>query len=297
MKPYRSMLFVPGHKSSWADKGIASGTDALILDLEDSVPPVEKVAARDVVAATIDRLTAEGVRPDLWVRVNPEETGLMAGDLEAVVRPGLTGLFLAKIYNERDIVRLDAVLSHVEKLRGLPEGQVKLLACFETAEAMGTCEAVIAASDRIVSALGATGPNADAGRSLGVEFTPEGRETLYILSRINLAARQNGRNHPVVGVWQDIRNLDGLRTFCEDTRRLGYRGLVAIHPSHVTVANEVYGPTEDEVATARRLIAAYREAEAAGSSAVDFEGQHVDIAHVKTAEEVIALADAIAGVA
>ncbi|MFT4201533.1 HpcH/HpaI aldolase/citrate lyase family protein [Gordonia sp. (in: high G+C Gram-positive bacteria)] len=297
MKPYRSMLFVPGHKGSWADKGVASGTDAVILDLEDSVPPAEKVAARDVVAETIDRLTEQGVRPDLWVRVNPEETGLMAGDLEAVVRPGLTGLFLAKIYNARDIVRLDAVLSHVEKLRGLPDGHVKLLACFETSEAMGTCEAVVAASDRMVSALGATGPNADAGRSLGVEFTPEGRETLYILSRINLAARQHGLNHPVVGVWQDIRNLDGLRTFCEDNRRLGYRGLVAIHPSHVEVANEVFGPSDEEVATARRLIAAYREAEASGSSAVDFEGQHVDIAHVKTAEEVIALADAIAGVA
>ncbi|MFT3660724.1 MAG: CoA ester lyase [Gordonia sp. (in: high G+C Gram-positive bacteria)] len=294
MKPYRSMLFVPGHKGPWADKAVNSGADALILDLEDSVPPVEKVAAREVVAASIDRLTEQGVRPDLWVRVNPEETGLMGGDLEAVVRPGLTGLFLAKIYNETDIVRLDAVLSHIERLRGLPDGQVKLLACFETAEAMGRCEQVIGASNRMVSALGATGPNADAGRSLGIEFTPEGRETLYILSRVNLAARAHGLEHPVVGVWQDIRNLDGLRTFCEDNRRLGYRGLVAIHPSHVAVANEVFGPSEAAVDEARRLIAAYQEAEAAGSSAVVFEGQHIDIAHVKTAQAVIDLADAVA---
>lgn len=294
MKPYRSMLFVPGHKSAWADKGVASGADALILDLEDSVPVAEKVAARDVVAATVDRLTAEGVRPDLWVRVNPDETGFMNGDLEAVVRPGLTGLFLAKIYDARDIVRLDAVLSHIERLRGLEDGTVKLLVSYETPTSMAACEEIAAASPRVASLLGATGPNADAGRSIGVEFTPEGLETLYLRSRLVLAARSNGLDHPVVGVWQDIRDLDGCRTFCEDNRRLGYRGLVAIHPSHVAIANEVFAPSAESVDEARRLIAAFKDAEAKGSAAVEFEGQHVDIAHVKTAEAVIALAESIA---
>ncbi|GEM31281.1 CoA ester lyase [Nocardia neocaledoniensis NBRC 108232] len=293
MKPYRSMLFVPGHKAAWADKGIASGADALILDLEDSVPPADKVAARDVVAATIDRLAAEGARPDLWVRANPDETGLLSGDLEAVVRPGLTGLFLAKIYYARDIVRLDAVLSHIERLRGIPDGAVQLFVCFETAQSMADCEAIAAASPRVASLLGATGPNADAGRELGIEFTEEGLETLYMRSRIVLAARSNGLDHPMVGVWQDIRNIDGCRRFCEDNRRLGYRGLVAIHPLHVAVANEVFAPSNEAVDEARRLIAAFEEAQAGGSAAVDFEGQHVDIAHVKTARALIALAESV----
>ncbi|MEV6062892.1 CoA ester lyase [Nocardia asteroides] len=293
MKPYRSMLFVPGHKAAWADKGVASGADALILDLEDSVPPADKVAARDTVAATIDRLTAEGVRPDLWVRANPDETGLLSGDLEAVVRPGLTGLFLAKIYDARDIVRLDAVLSHIERLRGIPDGTVGLFVCFETAQSMADCEAIAAASPRVASLLGATGPNADAGRELGIEFTAEGLETLYMRSRIVLAARSNGLEHPMVGVWQDIRNVDGCRRFCEDNRRLGYRGLVAIHPLHVAVANEVFAPSADAVDEARRLIAAFEQAQAGGSAAVDFEGQHVDIAHVKTARALIALAESV----
>ncbi|MFI8975434.1 HpcH/HpaI aldolase/citrate lyase family protein [Nocardia asteroides] len=293
MKPYRSMLFVPGHKAAWADKGVASGADALILDLEDSVPPADKVAARDTVAATIDRLTAEGVRPDLWVRANPDETGLLSGDLEAVVRPGLTGLFLAKIYDARDIVRLDAVLSHIERLRGIPDGTVGLFVCFETAQSMADCEAIAAASPRVASLLGATGPNADAGRELGIEFTEEGLETLYMRSRIVLAARSNGLEHPMVGVWQDIRNVDGCRRFCEDNRRLGYRGLVAIHPLHVAVANEVFAPSADAVDEARRLLEAFEQAQAAGSAAVDFEGQHVDIAHVKTARALIALAESV----
>lgn len=297
VKPYRSMLFVPGHKETWAGKAVASGADALILDLEDSVPPASKIEARECVAATIDRLTGEGVRPDLWVRVNPEDTGLLAGDLDAVVRPGLTGLFLAKIDDERDILKFDAVLRHIEELRGLVIGGIKVLVCFETATSMANCEAIAAAGPRVASLVGVTGPDADAGRELGIGFTAEGLETLYIRSRIVLAARSSGLTHPLTGIWQDLRDLDGCRTFCEDSRRLGYRGLVAIHPSHVAIANEVFGPTAEEVATAHRLIAAYREAEAAGSSAADFGGRHIDIAHVKTAEAVIALAEAIESVA
>ncbi|MEV7663669.1 CoA ester lyase [Paenarthrobacter sp. NPDC089316] len=294
MKPYRSMLFVPGHRASWADKGVASGADALILDLEDSVPNAEKLEARSIVGATIDRLTAEGVRPDLWVRANPDETGLLGGDLEAVVRPGLAGLFLAKVYDARDIVRLDAVLSHLEQRINIEVGTVKLIVCYETATSMAQCEEIAAASPRVASLLGATGPNADAGRELGIEFTTEGLETLYMRSRIVLAARSNGLTHPLVGVWQDIQDIEGCQEFCKDNRRLGYRGLVAIHPSHVAIANDVFAPSAATVDQARRLIDAFRRAEESGSAAINFEGQHVDIAHVKTAEGVIALADALA---
>jgi citrate lyase subunit beta/citryl-CoA lyase len=294
MKPYRSMLFVPGHKAAWADKGVASGADALILDLEDSVPAAEKAQAREVVAGTIDRLTADGVRPDLWVRANPEVSCLLGADLEAVVRPGVAGLFLAKVFTAREIVRLDGILTHLEQRDGLEPGSVRLIVSFETAVSMAHCEEIAAASPRVASLLGATGPNADVGRELGFEFTPAGLETLYLRSRLVLAARANGLHHPVAGVWQDIKDLDGCRRFCLDNRGLGYRGLVAIHPSHVAAANEVFSPSPEQVDLSRRMIAAFREAEAAGSAAVDFEGQHIDIAHVKTAEGVIELADALA---
>ncbi|MFD5179890.1 HpcH/HpaI aldolase/citrate lyase family protein [Nocardia sp. NPDC058379] len=293
MKPYRSMLFVPGHKAAWADKGVASGADALILDLEDSVPADDKVEARATVAATIDRLTGVGVRPDLWVRANPEVSGLLGGDLEAIVRPGLAGLFLAKVFTADEIVRLDAVLGHIEQREGIEVGTVRLIVSYETATSMAHCEEIAAASPRVASLLGATGPNADVGRELGFEFTPGGLETLYLRSRIILAARSNGLHHPVAGVWQDIKDLDGARRFCLDNRQLGYRGLVAIHPSHVAIANEVFSPSPETVDFYRRMIVAYQEAEAAGSAAVDFEGQHIDLAHAKTAEGVIALADAV----
>ncbi len=165
---------------------------------------------------------------------------------------------------------------------------------FETAVSMAHCEEIAAATPRVSSLLGATGPSADVGRELGFEFTPAGLETLYLRSRLVLAARAAGLHHPVAGVWQDIRDLDGARQFCLDNKQLGYRGMVCIHPSHVAIANEVFTPTPEAVDHSRRLIEAFRAAEAAGSAAVDFEGQHIDIAHVKTAEGIVAQADAIA---
>lgn len=294
MKPYRSMLFVPGHKSSWADKGIASGADALILDLEDSVPVSDKDEARPIVSETIDRLHAEGVRADIWVRPNAEVTGIQGLDLEAVIRPGLAGLFLPKVFDADEIRRIDAVVTHIERRDGLEAGSIGLIVSYETAISMANCEEIAAASPRVSSLLGATGPSADVGRELGFEFTPQGLETLYLRSRLVLAARAAGLHHPVAGVWQDIRDLEGARQFTLDNKQLGYRGMVCIHPSHVAIANEIFTPTDEQVDFSRRLIEAFKTAEAAGSAAVDFEGQHIDIAHVKTAEGVIELSEAIA---
>jgi citrate lyase subunit beta/citryl-CoA lyase len=293
VKPYRSMLFVPGQKATWADKGVASGADALILDLEDSVPISDKDQARRTVVETIDRLHSDEIRADLWVRPNASVSGLQGADLEAVIRPGLAGLFLPKVFTAEEVVRIDAVVTHIEQRQGLEAGSVGLIISFETATAMADCEAVAKATPRIVSLLGATGPNADVGRELGFEFTPEGMETLYLRSRIVLAARAAGLHHPIGGLWQDIHDLDGARRFTRAQKQLGYRGLICIHPSHVTIANEIFTPTQGQIDFYRRMIETFEAAESAGSAAVDFEGQHIDIAHVKTAEGVIALAEAI----
>jgi citrate lyase subunit beta / citryl-CoA lyase len=293
LKPYRSMLFVPGHKSSWAEKAVAAGADAVILDLEDSVPAADKDTARRTVRETIERLAAQDLRTDVWVRPNSFDSGLFGADVEEVLGAGLTGLFLPKVFSAEEIVRIDAVVSHIEQRDGLPAGSTGLIVSFETAVSMAHCEEIAAASPRVSSLLGATGPNADVGRELGFEFTAAGLETLYLRSRIILAARAAGLHHPVAGVWQDIPDLDGLRRFAEDNRGLGYRGLVLIHPSHVAVANEVFTPSAQTVEFYRRMIDAFRKAEAQGSAAVDFEGQHIDLAHAKTAEGVLELANAI----
>jgi citrate lyase subunit beta/citryl-CoA lyase len=294
MKPYRSMLFVPGPKPNWADKALAAGADAVILDLEDSVPPALKGEARQAVRDTIERLRAANTRADVWVRPNSLDSGLFGADVEQVVKAGISGILLPKVFNVTEIVRIDAVVSHLEQREGLEPGSIGLLVSFETAAAIACCEQIAAASPRIASVMGVTGPGADIARELGFEFTPEGLETLYARSRVLLAARAAGLDHPVCGAWQDIADLTGLRRFAEDNRRLGYKGLVLIHPSHVAVANETFTPSAETVQYYRRMIDAFRQAEAGGSAAADFEGQHIDLAHIKTAEGIINLADSMA---
>ena len=293
MKPYRSMLFVPGQKPDWVDKGVTAGADALILDLEDSVPAAMKDEARRVVAQSLETKGGRG-GSELWVRPNSLSSGLFGADVEAVVGSGLAGLFLPKVFTPLDIVRIDAVVSHLEQRRGLEPESIPLVVSLETASSMARCEEIAAAAPRVASLLGATGPDADVGRELGFEFTPRGEETLYLRSRIVLACRAAGLHHPICGLWQDIHDLEGFRTFATDNRRLGYRGIVLIHPSHVAPANEIFTPSPSRVAVYREMIAAFRAAEAEGHAAIDFEGQHVDLAHVKTAQGVIDLAEAVA---
>lgn len=295
MRPYRSMLFVPGHKTDWVDKALAAGPDALILDLEDSVPAEFKADARAVVAESVRRVRRDGSAVGLWVRVNSWESRLAGADLEEVVVDGLDGVMVPKIYTERDVVRIETLLTHVELRNGVPEGTVEILPLLETAQAMAVCEKIAAASPRVAALLGVTAKDADTARALGYQFTAEGLETLYLRSRIVLASRAAGLDHPLCGLWQDIGDIDGLTRFAAQNRQLGYRGQILIHPSHVAPVNAVFTPSAAEVAFYRGMVEAYERAEAAGHAAVEYEGQHVDHAHVATARELLALAESLGG--
>jgi citrate lyase subunit beta/citryl-CoA lyase len=286
--PYRSMLFVPGHKPAWVAKGIAAGPDALILDLEDAVPDDDKAAARRTVAQSVAEF---GDRIDIWVRPNSWDTGLAGLDLEEVVAPGLAGLLLPKINTATDVIRFDTLLAHFERRAGLTVGSVRLIVSFETATSMVECREIAGASPRVASLFGVASRDGDVAHALGYEWTPEGLETLYLRSRLLMAARAAELEHPLAGLWQEVANLSGLVSFAEQNRRLGYRGQVVIHPSHVGPVNQVFTPSSEQVAFYRGMVAAFDAAVQRGDAAVIYEGQHIDYAHVRTARGVIALAD------
>ncbi|GLY68998.1 HpcH/HpaI aldolase/citrate lyase family protein [Amycolatopsis taiwanensis] len=287
MKPYRSLLFVPGHKPDWADKGIRAGAHALILDLEDAVPSEAKDAGRAAVAATLDRLA--GGPTGLVVRVNPLDTDLFGKDIAAVVRPGLTALLLPKVYGRDDIVAYDALVTAAEVERGLPRGSVGLIPSLETARSLSNVDA-IASAPRVVGLMAAAAKDADISREVGFTWSPAGLETLYLRSKVVLAARSAGLGHIVLGLWQDVRDLDGLRAFAQANRDLGFGGQVVIHPSHVGPVNEVYTPSDAELDRLRRLVAAYEDGARAGQGAVMFEGEHIDLAHAQSARSILAVA-------
>jgi citrate lyase subunit beta / citryl-CoA lyase len=292
MVPYRSILFVPGHKPQWIDKALASGADCVVLDLEDSVPADLKAGARETVAASIRGVRERDGRVGLFVRVNPLDTRLTGADLEAVVVPGLTGVFAPKINTATDVLRYDALLDHFEARNGV-EG-LEYIVPVEMVAAIQNAREIAAASPRVGAMIGPTAEHADIARAVGYRWTPEGEETLYLRSRVLLACREAGI-HPLTGLWERLDDLVGLETFAGKGRQLGFRGMIAIHPSHVPVVNEAFTPTADEVEFHEGLLAAYEEAAAAGSGAVRYRGVHIDKAHVDTARDWLAHARSLPG--
>lgn len=291
MQPYRSVLFVPGHRPAWVDKAVRSGADAVVLDLEDSVPQEEKESARRVVADSVRRLHSQRAGADVLVRVNPLDSGLTGGDLEEVVVPGLTGVFAPKVEDATDVLRYDTLLDHFERRNGVTG--LEYILPVETVRAIHGCREVAAASPRVGAMIGPTAEHADIARAVGYEWTPEGTETLYHRSRILLACREAGI-HALTGLWEALDDLEGLREFAQRGRQLGFRGMVAIHPSHVPTVNDVFSPSEADTAFYRGLVQAYEQAAAEGTGALRYRGVHIDKAHYDKAVEWLDRADRIA---
>ena len=274
--PYRTLLFVPAHKTDWVDKAIDSGADAVVLDLEDSVPEHGKEGARSLARESIERVRKNGSDVGLLVRVNGLATRLTGADLEAVVGPGLDGIFAPKIEQATDVLRYDALLDHFETRNGA--SGLQYVVPVETVRAIQNCRDIALASPRVGAMIGPTAEHADIAREVGFEFTPEGLETLYLRSRVLLACREAGI-HALTALWERLDDLDGLRKFAEFGRQLGFRGMVAIHPKHVPVINAVFSATPEQIEYYEGMVSAYEQAAAEGHGALRYRGLHIDKAH------------------
>lgn len=290
MRPYRSMLFVPGHRTSWVEKAIRSGADSIVLDLEDSVPTDLKAEARGLVAGSIARAKQIAPNVGVLVRVNGLPTGETGADLEAVVVPGLDGVFAPKVEGPADVIRFETLLDWFERRNGA--AGIELVIPTETARALSQVEAIAQASPRVGAVIGATAEHADVAREIGFEWTPGGLETIAHRSRVLLACRVAGV-HALTGLWERMDDLDGLAAFCVQGRQLGFRGMVVIHPAHVPVVNAAFGPSDEDIAFYRGLVEAYEKAAAEGAGAVVYAGRHIDKAHLDKATEWLARAEEI----
>lgn len=292
MHPYRSVLFVPAHKPAWADKALASGADCVVLDLEDSVPAELKESSRALVRETLPRLREARPEVGLFVRPNAIATKMAGADLEAVVCPELDGLFVPKVRDATDVLRWETLIDWFEARNGA--SGLEMIVPVEMVEAITNCTEIAGASPRVGAMIGPTSEHADIARAVGYRQSREGSETLYLRSRILLACRQFGL-HPLTGLWEDLADLDGLRSFVDYGLQLGFRGAIAIHPTHVPVVNDVFTPSDDEVAYYEDMVATLEKAVADGHGAVRFRGQHIDLAHGDKARDWLAHAYAVRG--
>ncbi|MFQ5860543.1 MAG: HpcH/HpaI aldolase/citrate lyase family protein [Dehalococcoidia bacterium] len=289
MKPLRSLLFVPAIHPQRMEKAPQYGPDALILDLEDTVPAAEKVPARENVA----RYLQGGPSLPIYVRIDGEGTPFMEDDVRAVVWPGLAGLVLPKVETTDFVQEVDRLVSDLEAERGLPAGSVEFVLFIETALGVLHCYDLAKASPRVVATTVAGADDGDLVRDLECTWTLEGTELLYARSKILLDSRAAGIAYILEGVFADLQDDEGLEQETQRSKRLGYTGRPAIHPRQVPIINRVFTPTEEEVQYYRGLLEAFAAAEKAGQGVLQFQGKMIDYAMVKRAERILERAQAL----
>jgi len=292
----RSLLFVPADGGSKLDKAVASGADAVILDLEDSIAPDRKAAARASARSFLQDALARPMRPRLLVRVNALATGLTDADLDAVVPARPDAIMLPKAEGGVTVAQADAKLAAREAAARIETGHIKIVAqAIETAAGIFQTGTFRGASTRLI---GLTWGPEDLSAELGAEANRDANGNLtepYRLARsLCLFGAAAATVTAIETVYVDFRNLEGLRAETEAARRDGFSARLAIHPAQVPVINEVFTPTQAALATARAVIAAFESAPGAGVVAID--GVMYDQPHLLRARRLIARAEE-AGVA
>lgn len=282
------------------EKGLASDVDAVFLDLEDAVAPDEKARARQGVIRAVREFDWGG-RPAVY-RMNALDTPYFYRDVIEVVEEAgeaLGVILVPKVDRPEDLDTLDTLLGGVEAAVGLEPGRIKLEAQIESAEGLTNIDAIARASERLQALHFGPGdyaaslrmPQASIGTVDEWDEAYPGHRFHYVMHRIVVAARAAGLR-VIDGPVADYRDEEGLRESSLRARSLGFDGKWCIHPAQIETVNEVFSPTAKEIEWAEKVVAAYEEADAAGSGAVSVEGRMVDAASIKMARNTLDLAQA-----
>jgi citrate lyase subunit beta / citryl-CoA lyase len=293
MTPLRSWLFIPGDSEKKLGKVDACGADAVILDLEDSVAAANKPAGRALVAAFVGERPRGARASQLWVRINPFDSGLALDDLVAVVGAAPDGIMLPKCDGPDDIRRLSYYLDALEAQAGVAPGSIKIVpVATETAAAPFTLGDYAGAGlERLLGLTwGAEDLSAALGASSNLDSTGGWALTYRLVRALTLLGAKAAGVQAIDTLYVDFRDDTGLRESSRAARAEGFTGRLAIHPAQVAAINASFLPSADEIAHAERIVAAF--AATPGVGTVGLDGRMVDLPHLKQAEGLLALASA-----
>ncbi len=284
----RSALFVPVNVPKFVEKAWTRGADALIVDLEDSIPAAGKRAARALVRDVMRECAKGGA--DIEVRIN-KPYALAVEDLDACVWPGLDAIHFPKAESAREVETLDRLIAEREADRGMGEGRVQLSIAVETALGLHNALAIALASPRVVSiALGSE----DFTLDIEVEPSKHGHELFHGKAQMILVARLAGAQPMgTMASIADYRDLDAMTVAIREARQMGFMGAACIHPAQVAPLNAHFTPGADEVAAARRVVTAFETALAEGRASVGVDGRMVDIPVAERGRRLLARAAAV----
>ncbi len=270
MNIFRSVLFAPGIDLKKVDKALGLGADVVVLDLEDSVDASRKAEARELVTGVLGRPRGGNV---LWVRVNPTDTAFFLADMLAVLEARPSCVMLPKAETAEGVARVDWLISLLEGHYGLEPGSVGLVPLVESARGVENAEEIASSSARVKRiCFGAVDYTVD----MGIDLTKETAELFYARSALAVASRSAGIEGPIDTVFTDVKDSEGLEADCRAARSLGFQGKLVIHPAQVQVANRVFSPTDEELARARKVVAAYQAALSAGSGVAQLDGKLIE---------------------
>jgi len=280
---WRSLLYVPATRESFVAKAHTRGADAIILDLEDAVAPLEKPAARAALAKAVPSVRQGGA--EVCVRIN-RPLRMAVQDIDAAVASGADVLVLTKLMGPEHVRLLAELTAESEAAHGVPVGRTRFIGLVESADALAAMQAIARADPRMV-ALGAGGE--DLATDLGAEPSPD---ALYLPKMMAVMAARAAGILPLgfIGTVAGLSDPDGYRAMLRRSKSLGFACASCVHPAQVPVINEEYGARPEEVERARRMVAAFEASLAKGIGAVAFEGQMIDEPVVERARRLLARA-------
>ena len=291
----RSWLFVPGDSERKLGKSRDNPADALILDLEDSVSDDRQEIARDLVRACLQE-RRDRRRQELWVRINPLDSGLALPDLAAVMPGAPDGICLPKVYSAKDVNVLGHYLSALEAREGIEVGSTRILVvATETAASLLSFHTYLEGVTERMSAItwGAEDLSAALGASDNLHPVSGGYDDPYLMAKsFCLAAARAIDVQPVGVVYVNYRDSEGLGRDCLRDRRAGFVGKIAIHPAQTPIINDAFTPSDEEVAHANRVVDVFERNP--GLGVVGLDGRMLDMPHLKQARNVLAMAEQIA---
>jgi len=282
-RPYRSVLYMPGSNARALEKAQTLAADALIFDLEDAVAPDAKELARGQVCDAAG--SGNYGQREIIIRCNGLDTPWGKDDIAAIAKSGAAGILVPKIESDEMVQDIDAQMTAA----GAPDDQT-IWCMMETPIGILRAESIASASPRLACFVMGT---SDLVKDLHAQHTTMRLPMLTSLGLTILAARAYGLT-VLDGVYLDIKDGDGYRAACEQGLELGFDGKTLIHPSQVEAANDVFGLSDEDVVQARRVIDAFKAAEAEGKGVAVLDGRLVENLHVDIAERQVAMATAIA---
>ena len=277
----RSLIFVPGNNQRFLEKAKTLQADVVCFDLEDSVPDNEKTNARNLIKEMLKQ--RKDYSSEIFVRTNSPVSGKVTEDLEEILQKGLDGIVIPKVNNSKELKTIEKTISDLENKRNLSKTQ--LIPSIESTQGVVNTYEIASSSNRISALVFGV---FDLLNDMGIEYTKKSRGADYARAKIPLEAKAAGVN-ALDGIWQDLKDNDGLLEDCKIGKSLGYAGKTLIHPDQITVTHKIFHPNKIEIEWAKRVWDIYLKSTKTGKGATTIDGKMIDEVHYKQAKALLDL--------